>query len=98
MSICIGFKFINDSGEPTGYYGFAVANSMVDLFWEIDQYGDPYSVLIKKMKRSSMCVKVDVISDEELDFNQYEVSEDFIGILDDEFIKPEWPENIYGRQ
>lgn len=94
MSLCYAFRFIKDDGEQTGYVGFAYAKNMLELFWEIDQFGDPYSVEIKRMKSSSMCMKIIDIDEFELD--ELELSERFIGIVDEQgFITPEWPENVY---
>ena len=95
MSICYAFRCLDTKGEQIGYVGFAYAKNMLELFWEIDQFYDPYLVEIKELKSSSMCMKIMDI--DEFEFDNYELGERFIRIVDEQgFITPEWPENVYG--
>ena len=49
------FRFTNDTER---WVGLAVASDWVDLFWQIDSHGDPFSCEIKKVKGSaSVCVQ-----------------------------------------
>lgn len=98
MSICYAFRLIDENNKPTGYYGIAVAENLYDMFFQIDEHGDPYSVEIKVMHRTSVCFKADLdkVSEEEIhiDFSKIELGESFgdliIG-LDEGFKKPKWP-------
>jgi hypothetical protein len=93
MSICYAFRCLDTKGEQMGYVGFAYAKNMLELFWEIDQFYDPYLVEIKELKSSSMCMKIIDINE----FDNYELGERFTSIIDKQgFKKPEWPENVYG--
>ena len=49
------FRFVDFKGEPTGYTGLAVAANMTDMFWTIDEFGDPYSVEIKSATEGGVC-------------------------------------------
>lgn len=44
------FKF------PSGHVGIAVAPKFEELFDIIDEFGDPYSVVVKKLTYGAMCV------------------------------------------
>ena len=56
------FRFLapdGHEGRDTSFVGLAVAANMVDLFWEIDQYGNPFEVEIQPVQRGgSFCVGV----------------------------------------
>ena len=53
--IAYSFRVIN---KPSVWVGFAVAQNMKDLFWQIDNHIDPYMVEIKKLERGSACFKL----------------------------------------
>lgn len=48
------FRFLED-GKPTGWIGFAVAANQDDMFWQIDEHGDPHSCEIQTADRFSWC-------------------------------------------
>ena len=53
------FKF--DDGKSDSYYqGIAVANSISDLFWQIDEFGDPSAAkfIPASAYTSGFCVKI----------------------------------------
>ena len=85
------FRFIDPEDKPTGYYGFISAYNASDLFWGIDEHGDPYAVELVRIKRSiSMCIHIEeeYFNDEQnLDLSEcqseLETSETFLeGIID----------------
>lgn len=53
------FRFMCDDGAPTEYVGLVVAANRTQLFWEIDQYGDPYCCQIKPLQFGcgSICLR-----------------------------------------
>ena len=50
--IAVAFRFSNHD-----WMGLAVAANMKELFWQIDQHGDPYDVEIMSLKSGSVCIK-----------------------------------------
>ncbi len=98
------FRFVDDEEKPTGYAGIAFAKNKTDLFWLIDEFGDPYSVQIAKTGNYGMCVKYEISEDEDADdiYSEVEISERaYYGLTGDkrEWKKPSWPELsvLYGR-
>jgi hypothetical protein len=68
------FRFIDAAGKPTGYVGIAFARDDKELFWTIDEFGDPYSVELANLKQAGMCIKCDVNNgDIEAEINSSEV-------------------------
>ena len=67
------FRFVNEAEEPTGYYGFAFGKNKYDLFWQIDEHGDPYSVQVRTIDRGSVCF---LIENDEL--IKHEIEADYI--------------------
>lgn len=52
------FRFCDvETGIPTGYYGLVIAEDKSSLFWELDQYGDPYSTELIPARKGSFCCK-----------------------------------------
>lgn len=45
--IAYHFRVLSD-GLPNGWVGFAFANNLQELFWQIDNHADPYRVEIKR--------------------------------------------------
>lgn len=98
------FRFVDDEEEPTGYAGIAFAANKTDLFWLIDEFGDPYSVQIAKVGQSGMCVKYEISEDEDVDsvYSEVEISDMAYNRLTGDkraWKKPSWPELsvLYGR-
>jgi hypothetical protein len=104
------YRFINDEGLPTGYYGVVAANSEHDLFWNIDEFGDPYRCELSKLSSAGICFKA---AKEWLDGDEIfagdcmtniEIGESFMdAIFDDKkFRKAAWSkkmiENLYSGQ
>ncbi len=58
------FRFPNEAG---GWYGIAFARDAVELFWIIDQHGNPNACEVSKIKSGSMCVKLLIKKDDEID-------------------------------
>ena len=83
------FRVIQDT-HPNGWVGFAFAQSMEELFWQIDNHTDPYQVEIRKALSGSACVMQ--ISDG-ADYYE-EMNHEIIGncAFDDEkgWKKPKW--------
>jgi len=51
------FRFLNHySNEHTGWIGIASASSADDLFWTIDEFGDPESCEIVQVYDGGVCV------------------------------------------
>ena len=83
------FRFVSEERKPMGYIGFAIAENMKELFWEIDLYGDPYQVEIKKIYNDSFCVKYKE-DDDEINYSNLELD------LPDNDVKwkiPKWPDS-----
>jgi hypothetical protein len=57
------FRVMQD-GEPNGWVGFAMAETMKQLFWTIDEFVDPYSVEIRTAKAAGYCYHMEVDGDE----------------------------------
>ena len=57
--IAYAFRFVDESDQPIGWYGFAFAQNMEELFWEIDAHGDPYQCQTKILRRGSSCFLMD---------------------------------------
>jgi hypothetical protein len=43
----------------SGWVGLAVAPTMNDIFWAIDEFGNPYDAEIQKTDRGGFCVRQD---------------------------------------
>lgn len=88
--IAYAFRFPN--GKDT-WYGIAIARNEVEMFWKIDEHGDPTAAEIATLPYGSCCWKFD---EEGLDRSivQTELSESVAGFglcFDDlEWRKPDW--------
>jgi hypothetical protein len=89
--IAYAFRFLGEEDQPTGWAGFAFAQNMRDLFWQIDEHGDPYSCHIKTLRRGSACFQLD---DNE-DISKPEIDIDFI-VNNRPWKKPNW-KNIHEK-
>lgn len=93
MSMCYAFRFIDENNKPTGYYGIAFAQNLYDMFFQIDEHGDPYSVEIKVMNSASVGFIVEQ-EDIYIEYSSIGLSDDFFELvigLDKGFKKPKWP-------
>ena len=104
------YRFISDDGVPTGYYGVVGANSERDLFWSIDEFGDPFRCELSKLSSAVICFKA---AKEWLDGDEIfagecmtniEIGESFMDAIfnDNKFKKAVWSKemigNLYSRQ
>ena len=87
------FRVIQD-GEPNGWVGFAMAESMKQLFWAIDEFVDPYSVEIKTAKTAGYCYHSEVVDGWQLDRSGYQTSEHEPFFDEDKWRKPVWVTDI----
>lgn len=75
MAISYFFRYMNEDGVPDGTIGLATASSLVELFWEIDQYFDPCGVQIHPVRKGSFCIDQSIVGrcvdDDEWDY-EYE--------------------------
>jgi len=82
--------------ENRDWRGIAFAANMKELFWQIDQHGNPYAVEIMALKSSSVCIKQklnDDIEDGEPDTpEEVEWCEDIWG---GKWKSPKWPIDIH---
>ena len=84
--ICVYFRFIG-----TDWVGLVAAKDMSELFWAIDEQGDPYQVEIKDIGANHYAsVTVNTITQD------YDLSEGFYGLGG--WYIPEWPENPYTEE
>ena len=67
------FRVMED-GEPNGYVGFAMAESIQHLFWTIDEFVDPYAVEIQTAKVAGYCYHMKVDGDD-VETSEHEFSE-----------------------
>jgi hypothetical protein len=87
--ISCAFRFLDLNGDVVGWYGFAFAQNKRELFWQIDEHGDPYRCEVKQLRRGSVC-----FLQVEDDIMDYELGE--VAILDDKkWKKPNW-DGIHG--
>lgn len=86
------FRFIDENKQPTGWVGFAVADNMMELFWEIDQYENPHLVEVQKARSFSWCAKFNPRS---LQYKKHEVTEKCDALDPDAWHKPRWPSNPF---
>lgn len=53
------FRFVDSDNKPTGYHGVVSALNKLDLFWSIDEFGDPFSAEVMQIRNFSFCFKYD---------------------------------------
>jgi hypothetical protein len=82
------FRVIQN-GEPNGWVGFVMAESMQHLFWTIDEFVDPYAVEIKTAKVAGYCYHMEIDGDD-VQSSEYEFSEHEPFFDDDKWRKPVW--------
>jgi hypothetical protein len=95
------FRFVDSNGNPTGYYGIASARNRREMFWQIDQHGDPNSVQVKSLDDCSICFFAEIPdqdADEMIVVSEVELSEQIMDALlfGDKFLSVKWPEDVYG--
>ena len=78
------------SGKLTEYSGLAIAYNMQEIFWEIEQYVDPYLVQIMPATNGGYCLHN---GDEENDYKEIEISGHHVpsrGAKTAKWAKPNW--------
>jgi hypothetical protein len=72
------FRVIQD-GEPNGWVGFAMAETMKHLFWTIDEFVDPYAVEIQTAKVAGYCYHMNrqnKVTESKHEFSEHEADWD----------------------
>jgi hypothetical protein len=82
------FRVIQD-GEPNGWVGFAMAETMHHLFWTIDEFVDPYGVEIQTAKTAGYCYHM-AIDGDDVTNSKHEFSEHQPFFDDGKWKKPVW--------
>jgi hypothetical protein len=59
--IAYAFKFLDDDGVPTDFFGIAIAKNMADMFIKLDEHGDPYNCIVKPITSASICFNTEVV-------------------------------------
>lgn len=83
------FRFIDDSGVPTGHIGLAFGKNSYDVATAIDEFGNPYLVQIKTAHIGGYCKHVEEI-DSDFETSEYEFSESEPFLDDDGWRTPPW--------
>lgn len=89
--ITVAFRF--DCRE---WMGLAFAANMRDLFWQIDQHGDPYSVEIMRLKSGSVCIYQ--ILNDDIEDGEPDAPEEVEWcdqISHGKWELPKWPDPVY---
>ena len=92
-------RFLNEHGEPTGWHGAVSASSYKDLFWLIDEFGDPYACEISRIDRMGICFQTKPDPECEGYLNQDGDTELSQSILINDSIlwkKPDWKKLLNG--
>ena len=88
------FRFVNAENKPTGYIGLAVGKNIEDILWQIDEFGDPWSVQIQSVRWGGICWKERKstnLGEEVRCSSEYEITEYSPDPLDDKGWKtPKW--------
>ena len=89
--IAVAFRFSNHD-----WMGLAFAANMKELFWQIDQHGDPCDVEIMSLTACSVCIKQKLNEEdedgepdapEEVEWCEY--------IWSGKWKSPKWPLDVY---
>lgn len=93
------FRFKDERGVVT-HTGLVTAPTLVGLFWEIDQFGDPFSVEVATVRQGGgFCVPMEMSEDGPVPADAGVEISDHIPMGDDEtrWKPPVWPklEEIY---
>ncbi len=51
------FRFLDGDGNPSGWVGLVVGQTMDQIFDCIDEYGNPHTVQIQAAKKGGFCVQ-----------------------------------------
>jgi hypothetical protein len=54
------FRFLGYDNQPNGLRGFVFARTRLELFWAIDQHGDPYSCELKTARMGSLSYRTNL--------------------------------------
>lgn len=91
------FRWIDEGGKK-GWMGLAVARTTEELFWEIDQHGDPTTCEVLPVKHGSFCIEVNrpmfrdplVEPGPRTRLRAFAPGEDFLNLQDAKWRKPNW--------
>lgn len=96
------FRFVDEDRRPTGYVGMATASNLRDLFWTIDEFGDPYMAQVVQASGSTgICLHVETYrgqNGELLDAEDSNLEKSWRFPLPDEPLEwktPRWPDPAY---
>ena len=101
------FRVIDgEAGKPNGFVGMAVAADMTSMYWEIDQYCNPYSVEVKSIRNGSFCslegldwseegFELDIVEGKR---GEFETSESMPFSWDDGWRAPAWGSGYVVRE
>jgi len=88
--IAVAFRFGNHD-----WTGLAFAANMKELFWQIDQHGDPYDVEIMSLRDGSVCIKHKRKAYEDGEPDTPEEVEWCAQIDYGKWKHPKWPPDVY---
>ena len=66
------FRAVDADGKPTGYRGFVTGVNLLEIFWAIDEFIDPYTVEVANLQSAGICF---YLEDDDCDAEKHEVSE-----------------------
>jgi hypothetical protein len=92
--IAYAFRFTDDDGIPTNWYGIAFAQDKRELFFQIDMHGDPYRCQIKTLQRGSATFLINELEDT-MDIVETDIDMDFMDD-DNPWKTPKWKAPRYG--
>ena len=80
------FRFTNTFGTPTNFVGVAVATNLAQMYWAIDEFGDPWQCEVKSVKSTvAFCV-----GERKEGWDEPEVSGSFLSMIEDGWRRPQW--------
>lgn len=81
------FRFVDEQG-PTGWVGFALANNVEDMKWQIDQHSNPFACEIQTVDDFTWCAFWNARRD---GYCKHELGEFHPALADnDKWRKPPW--------
>lgn len=94
------FRFLNGNEKPTKWHGFAFADTVEELFWKIDEHGDPNMCEIMAADCFSLCFETKKDKDgahvHEVMNKKTELADAAWGAINfGDWVKPVWPSNPY---
>ena len=92
------FRFIDPDGKPTGWHGITYAEKERALFWNIDEFCDPYAAEVSIVDESDVSISFFLEGEDNVAQDGSHLHPgDFLlsAIYDDgrEWIRPNWSDN-----